>query len=139
MTNSDREGTDFLFHPDTNYRFFFLLTIKYCIFIFEKHEKGFQKFLNTLRWDKHVTCDVISTLQCHRSTCSRLLFVFPMGWYWVCEINRIHHWCSVGTEKSQPEGPPFQWGTRLGIFLEPLITNDRFFFSYTTTLRYSTV
>ena len=25
----------------------------------------------------------------------------------VCEKNRIHHWCSVGTEKSQPEGPPF--------------------------------
>ena len=21
------------------------------------------------------------------------------------EKNRIHHWCSVGTEKSQPEGP----------------------------------
>ena len=60
----------------------------------------------------------------------------------MCEKNRIHHWCSVGTEKSQPEGPPFQWETRLasfptgtvgprvGIFLEPLNTNDRFFFSY---------
>ena len=24
----------------------------------------------------------------------------------VCEKNKIHHWCSVGTEKSQPEGPP---------------------------------
>ena len=22
----------------------------------------------------------------------------------VCEKNRIHHWCSVGTETSQPEG-----------------------------------
>ena len=32
-----------------------------------------------------------------------------------CEggINRIHHWCSVGIEKSQPEGSPFQWETRL--------------------------
>ena len=69
----------------------------------------------------------------------------------ICEINRIHHWCSIGTEKSQPEGPPFQWETRLaefsterwprglGFFLEPLNTNDRFFFSYTTTVRYSTV
>ena len=27
----------------------------------------------------------------------------------------------------------------VGIFLEPLNTNDRFFFSYTTTVRYSTV
>ena len=34
----------------------------------------------------------------------------------VCEINRINHWCSVGTEKSQPEGPPFQWETRLAKF-----------------------
>ena len=25
------------------------------------------------------------------------------------EQNRIHHWCSVGTGKSHPEGPPFQW------------------------------
>ena len=69
----------------------------------------------------------------------------------VCEKNRIHHLCSVGTEKSQPEGPPFQWETRLakfptewwtrglGFFQEPLNTNDRFFFSYTTTVRYSTV
>ena len=32
------------------------------------------------------------------------------------EKNRIHHWCSVGTEKSQPEGPPFQWETRLAEF-----------------------
>ena len=23
-------------------------------------------------------------------------------------INRIHHWCSMETEKSQPEGTPFQ-------------------------------
>ena len=30
-------------------------------------------------------------------------------------------------------------GPRVGIFLEPLNTNDRFFYSYTTTIRYSTV
>ena len=70
---------------------------------------------------------------------------------WSCKINRIHHWCSVGTEKPQPKGPTFQWETRLaefsterwtrglGFFLEPLNTNDRFFFSYTTTVRYSSV
>ena len=34
----------------------------------------------------------------------------------ICETNRIHHWCSVGTEKSQPEGWPFQWKTRLAEF-----------------------
>ena len=27
------------------------------------------------------------------------------------EINRIHHWCHVVTEKFQPEGPPIQWET----------------------------
>ena len=43
-------------------------------------------------------------------------FIFPTRWYRICEINRIHHWCSVGTEKSQPEGPPFQWETRLAEF-----------------------
>ena len=32
------------------------------------------------------------------------------------EINRIHHWCPVGTEKSQSEGPLFQWETRLAEF-----------------------
>ena len=57
-------------------------------------------------------------------------------------IKRIHHWCSVGTGKSQPEGPPFQWETRLRRvydwnggpegwdFPVPLYTNDRFYFSH---------
>ena len=36
-----------------------------------------------------------------------------MGLYRVCKINRIYHWCSVGAEKSQSEGPLFQWETRL--------------------------
>ena len=34
---------------------------------------------------------------------------------------------------------PLNGDPRVGIFLEPLNTNDRFFFSYTTTVRYSTV
>ena len=38
--------------------------------------------------------------------------------------NRIHHWCLVSTGKSQPEVPPFQWETRLGIFLSTLNIND---------------
>ena len=28
-------------------------------------------------------------------------------------VNKIHHWCSVGTAKSQPLGPLFKWETRL--------------------------
>ena len=58
------------------------------------------------------------------------------------DIKRIHHLCSVGTGKSQPEGPPFQWETRLRSvshwnggpegwdFPVPLYTNDRFYFSH---------
>ena len=44
------------------------------------------------------------------------IFYLSLGLVRVCEINRIHHWCSVGTEKSQPAGPPFQWETRLAEF-----------------------
>ena len=56
-------------------------------------------------------------------------------------IKRIQHCCPVGTEKSQWEGPPFQWETRLcrvsnwndGLegwdFPVSLNTNDQFFFS----------
>ena len=64
--------------------------------------------------------DVILTLHdvIDRCKASMRLFVFylSLGLVRVCEINRIHHWCSVGTEKSQPEGPPFQWETRLAEF-----------------------
>ena len=38
-----------------------------------------------------------------------VFFYLSLGLVRVCEINRIHHWCAVETEKSQPEGPPFQW------------------------------
>ena len=33
------------------------------------------------------------------STCCCSIFIFPTGWYGdhVCEINRLHHWCSVWT------------------------------------------
>ena len=47
------------------------------------------------------------------------LFVFVLSFPRagiVCEIKRIHHWCSVGTEKSKPEGPQPQWETRLAEF-----------------------
>ena len=41
---------------------------------------------------------------------------YPISYALVSEKNRIHHWCSVGTEKSQLEGPPFQWETKLAEF-----------------------
>ena len=28
-------------------------------------------------------------------------------------VKKIHHWCSMGTGKSQLQGPPFQWETKL--------------------------
>ena len=50
-----------------------------------------------------------------RPACGCSYFSFP-GLVWVCEVNRTHHWCQVGTEKSQPEGPPFQRETSLAEF-----------------------
>ena len=41
-----------------------------------------------------------------RQVCGRraaVRFYLSLGLVRECEINRIHHWCSVGTEKSQPE------------------------------------
>ena len=61
-------------------------------------------------------------------------------WSWYMR-KRIDHWCSVVPEKSQPSGPTIQWetwqalfptgtvGPRVGIFLEPLNTNDGFYLS----------
>ena len=70
----------------------FLLTIKYCFYIWKKkHDKGFQKFMNTLRWDIMWHCDVILTLQwCHGLMCGCSLFIFPTGWYRVFEIEFSH-------------------------------------------------
>ena len=39
MTNGDHEGRLFLSHPHTNNGFFFLLTTKYLIVYWKKHEK----------------------------------------------------------------------------------------------------
>ena len=49
MTNGDREGRIFLFHPHTNNGFFFLLTNLYLIFFWKNMKKNFQTILNTLR------------------------------------------------------------------------------------------
>ena len=66
MTNGDREGRIFLCHSQTNNRFFFTHhSIPH--FILEKHEKDFQKVLNTL------ICDMVITLQWHRRTAVRFL------------------------------------------------------------------
>ena len=53
MTNGDREGRIVLSNPRTNDRFFFSLTNKYLILYLKKHEKDFQKILNTL------TCNMV--------------------------------------------------------------------------------
>ena len=115
----------------------------------EKLEKSWLSLVGT--WWRHfnITMTMTSRIKV-RPACARraaILFYRSLGLAWVCEKNRINH----GTEKSHPEGPLFHWETRLaefphwtvdprvGIFLEPLNTNDRFFFSYTTTIRYSTV
>ena len=49
MTIGDHKGQIFLFHPQTNNGLFFLLTTFYIEK--KKHEKDFQKIMNTLRCD----------------------------------------------------------------------------------------
>ena len=73
MTIGDPEGKIFLSHPHTNNRFCFLLTTKYLILYWKKHEKDFQKILNTLRYHMVTMTSLIA------GGC--LLFILPMGWY----------------------------------------------------------
>ena len=51
MAICDREGRIFLSHPHTNMPngFYFLLTTKYRILYWKRHEKGFQKILKTIQ------------------------------------------------------------------------------------------
>ena len=86
-------------------------------FILEKRGKDFQKILNTLRCDMVTSFLHYDDFTDRRATSVRLfVFYLSLGLVRVCEINRIHHWCSVGTEKSQPKGTPFQWEMRLAEF-----------------------
>ena len=75
--------------------------------------KDSQKILNTLK------SDVVTSFKHFNDFTDRVadvrLFIFYLshGLVWVCEINRIHHWCLVGTGKSNQR---WTWG--LGFFLE---------------------
>ena len=95
----------------TNNGFFFLLTTKclilYCKNIIKTSRKFWLDWVATL-W-RHFNITMTSRIDV-RLACG-WLFSFPTCCY-RGEINRIHH----GTEKSQPEGPPFQWETRLAEF-----------------------
>ena len=43
------------------------------------------------------------------SMCHCTVFIFPLGWNGVCELNRIHHWCSVGQENPNPRTHYSSW------------------------------
>ena len=53
--------------------------------------------------------------------------------------NRIHYWCSLKTAKSQPEGSPFKWETRLCpvSYVDP--RNGRCICSHTSTKHYCVI
>ena len=148
MTNGDREGQ--IFYPIlTQIMDSFSCSPLIPHFLLEKHENVFQKILSMLKCDIHVAWwhhlnITMTSLIDMRASMWLFFFIFSTELVQGMRdmVNGIHHWCPVGTEKSQPEGPPFQWETRLadfplnsgprvGIFLETLDTNDRFFFSYT--------
>ena len=93
MTNGDREGRIFLSHPHTNNGFFFIPH-----FILEKHEKGFQKTLNSRK------CDMVMSFLYHSDVTARCatsvrLFVLYLshGLVWVWEnmgkTMEIPIWC----------------------------------------------
>ena len=95
LTNGDHEGRIFLSHPHTNNGLFFFLNTKYLI-LYEKDMKRLSENpeFAEMRHGEHyndVTDSAVSV---------RLFFYLSLGLVRVCEINRIHHWCSVGTEKS---------------------------------------
>ena len=77
-------------------------------------KKGFKK--SWIRWDATWWHHFIIAMTSRNDVRPTFVFYLSLGFVRVCKINRIHHWCSVGTEKSQPEGPPFQWETRLAEF-----------------------
>ena len=114
VTSGDREGRIFLSHPHTNNGLFFLLNTKHAKYLV-LYWKNMKRLPENPEVAEMRHGDVILTSQwrcSHGSTCGRhaaVLFYLPHGLVRVWEINRIHHWCSVGTEKSQPEGQPFQW------------------------------
>ena len=102
--------------------------------------------------------DVILSLQWrHETTCSqraadaRLFFFYlSLVLVRVCKIYRIHHWCSVGTENPNPRvhrssgkrgllSFPLDGGPEGLGFMEPLNSNNRFFFSYTNKSIFSDV
>ena len=103
--------------PHMNNGLSFLLTTKYIIVYWKNMKKTSIKFWNRWNetWWRHYNITMTSLIDV-RLACGQhaaIHFYLPRGLVWGCEINRIHYWCSVETEKSQPEGPPFKWEMRL--------------------------
>ena len=104
MTNDGLEGRNFLSHPHTNNRFFFLLTTRYLILFGEKREK---RLLESPEYTEMRHGDVILSLQKrHEKTCGQRaadvrLFVFylSLGLVRVCEIGLYH----MGKNNGNPD------------------------------------
>ena len=77
MKNVDPEGWIFLSHPHTNNGFFLLLTTKYLILYFEKHEKLLENPEYALC---HFNIRMTSQIDV-QPACSFLFFILPTGWY----------------------------------------------------------
>ena len=113
MTNGDRVGWIFLYHPHTNRGCFFLLTNKYLIFI----GKTGIRLSNNPKYAEMRHGDVILTLQwshgsmCYQSTAGRFLS-FPRAGkgmrynflIWV-KTTEISIWCERNTLLTQVKSP----------------------------------
>ena len=99
MANSNQEGCIFLSYPHMNKGFFFLLAISYRIFIFEKREKCFQRFLNTLRFDIQMALCIILTLQWRQSQIDLRVFVLYLSHGLIGDMwNRIFTYICKNSE-----------------------------------------
>ena len=146
MTNGYHEGQIFLSHPHTNNGFFFLFTTKYLI-LYWKHEKGFRKMLNTLRFDMVTSFEHYNNVTDQRATDMHLFVLFSVLWagtgMWVkstdisigrarmsdwdfrcfhpCEIITIDNECPCRTEISHLMGHNFNQGPGLS---SPWLNSD---------------
>ena len=108
MTNSDREGWIFLSHPHTNYGLFSCSPLIPAFYIGKKTRKWFPENPEFAEM-RHGDVNYNDATDLRATDVRLFVFCLSHGLVWVCEINRIHHWCSVGTGESQLEGPSFQW------------------------------
>ena len=76
----------------------------------------YYRFVSVNYWQNILMLWIILNYKTYNQKSRQNIFSRTTDQYYQCKINRIHHWCSVGTNKSKPEGSSYQWKTRLAEF-----------------------